>query len=384
MESRKSKKSKPHHSKIRVFHSVAPIRIIGVNETPQLNVDIYLDCKLLISNLGFQELTGYLKVSSCSKLISIRSSLNGTLLLKSSINLKSHSSFTLVCAGRAEDLKSLVLLEYEDERAPSIPGTAMIRFIDVNSYITFANLGLAKSNDDANVLYENVKYKEVGIPYYIQIPVNSYIVFSDTTTVYFDKNGQEQKEVRVIEKNENFVSGGIYTVILSGFEMPTLTISHDNPWKSDKLKNDFNVQAYMGKWYQIADIPQPFALGCSRSTATYTLLSDRVKVYNICYDQIWKEIRSILGFAKANNQLYPSALTVQFPQIPNLYEPNYLVHYTDYCSYSVVGSPNRTNLYILCRTPKMEEKQYNRLLKKVAKLGYDLNKLKVNYDAIKS
>ena len=45
-------------------------------------------------------------------------------------------------------------------------------------------------------------------------------------------------------------------------------------------------------------------------------------------------------------------------------------------SYAVVGSPNKKYLWILSRTPEMDENMYNNLISGIAKKGFDIQKLK--------
>ena len=43
--------------------------------------------------------------------------------------------------------------------------------------------------------------------------------------------------------------------------------------------------------------------------------------------------------------------------------------------YSVVGTPNRKYLWILSRTPQMDDKLYSQLIEYVKSKGFDVNKL---------
>ena len=46
-------------------------------------------------------------------------------------------------------------------------------------------------------------------------------------------------------------------------------------------------------------------------------------------------------------------------------------------SYAVVGHPNRKYLWILSRTPVMDQEIYNEILKRVKDKGFDIGKLKM-------
>ena len=105
-------------------------------------------------------------------------------------------------------------------------------------------------------------------------------------------------------------------------------------------------------------------------------------VFNQCFNDCDKEISNITGTAVAEDPQYPAALTVSFPDVPAVPGPNYLVHKTDYYSYSLVGSPTKTTLYILSRTPQMSRKLYHHLKHLARKLGYNVDELVLDNNAL--
>lgn len=201
---------------------------------------------------------------------------------------------------------------------------------------------------------------------------------------------------------------GIYSVIATDWNSSVSSIGAIVIKDNKVLKNNFDVQSYMGKWYQIASIPQFFDQDCIGSAAEYTYLSDKANVYNICYDANWNTIRSITGYATASNPCVASSLIVTFPETPvqltpnsaqlssaiavhvlelqvedrNDLLPNYLVQATDYRNYSIVGSPTLTIFFILSRYPTMCMKEYKNILKYAQRLGYDVTRVKYSECAL--
>jgi len=55
----------------------------------------------------------------------------------------------------------------------------------------------------------------------------------------------------------------------------------------------------------------------------------------------------------------------------------WIVDLADDYSYAVVSHPNKKSLWILSRTPKMEESVYREILARLRDKGYDLTKLYV-------
>lgn len=196
------------------------------------------------------------------------------------------------------------------------------------------------------------------------------------------------------------------------------------------LQADFDAVRYLGKWYEIAKLPTPFQQQCARSVATYKLVEERdqtynnqsrsrskkhdksyskrhgkhrrnnscssssdsnmtsyeafISVYNQCFNNNGVEIESITGTANAYNHDLPAALTVSFPGFPadSGQGANYLVHKTDYVSYSIVGSPDKDSLFILSRTPTISVDEYDQLKEEVCKLGYNPDNLILDMDAL--
>lgn len=177
-----------------------------------------------------------------------------------------------------------------------------------------------------------------------------------------------------------------------------------NP-NEDILQKNFDINAYMGGWWEIAKIPKWFDLQCGTASAEYKKIDDStISVCNKCYipdmNGGWECLRLVTGKGQILSNQYPSALFVSFPdeQVRKTAEitntlissskslqiyPNYLIHSTDYSSYSIVGSPDRQGLYILSRNDKMTKFLYSRILDLVRSLGYDLRKILVNANMLK-
>lgn len=121
--------------------------------------------------------------------------------------------------------------------------------------------------------------------------------------------------------------------------------------------NNFNVDKYLGEWYLLASIPQPYEAGCYYQKAIYKYCksdSKKVCLTNICYDQNWNEVRRIDGTI---NFVYKSAAVVNFDSKYALNKKvNYIVVDTDYENYAIVGSPDNTSAYLLIRNPNLNKR----------------------------
>ncbi len=138
-----------------------------------------------------------------------------------------------------------------------------------------------------------------------------------------------------------------------------------------------DLQRYAGKWYEIASYPVSFQEGCTGTTAEYTLRDDgRVTVFNRCFqDSLSGPANEIRGSARVPNPDESAKLKVSFfwP-----FEGDYWVIDLDEANYSwaVVGVPSRQMLWILSRTPQLDDAIYNDILTRLPGQGYDVSKLR--------
>jgi apolipoprotein D and lipocalin family protein len=137
-----------------------------------------------------------------------------------------------------------------------------------------------------------------------------------------------------------------------------------------------DLQRYLGTWYEIATIPQRFQKGCVGVTAEYSLRKNGdIRVVNTCLQETLDgEVRTASGKARVVDRTSNAKLKVCF------FWPFWGAYWiigldTDY-RWAIVGHPDRTYLWILSRSPQMDETLYGDLLKLIADKGYDLTKIK--------
>ena len=132
------------------------------------------------------------------------------------------------------------------------------------------------------------------------------------------------------------------------------------------------LEKYLGKWYEIAHLPAKFQEGCNETTATYTLSKDgSISVLN----QATKngKIKQAKGKAKVVDKNSNAKLKVTF--VWPFYGDYWIIKLGNNYDYSVVGTPNRKYLWILSRTPQMDDKLYSQIIEYVKSKGFDANKL---------
>ena len=142
-----------------------------------------------------------------------------------------------------------------------------------------------------------------------------------------------------------------------------------------KTVEHVDVKRYMGTWFEIARFPQRFEKGLVGVTAEYALLPDgNVRVLNTGHERdLNGELRTARGKARVVDTATNAKLKVTFFW-PFAGDYWILELGKDY-EYAVVGDESRKYLWILSRTPQMDETIYNGLLERVKDKGFDISKL---------
>jgi len=136
-----------------------------------------------------------------------------------------------------------------------------------------------------------------------------------------------------------------------------------------------DLKKYAGKWYEIASFPQRFQKGCTFTTAEYSLTDKGyVVVENRCNkDSVNGKQAYIKGKAFVLEGSGNAKLKVQFFWF---FKAKYwIIDLADDYSYAVVGHPNKKYLWILSRTPVMNETEYQHIVSRVKEMGFDVEKL---------
>ena len=135
-----------------------------------------------------------------------------------------------------------------------------------------------------------------------------------------------------------------------------------------------DLSRYTGRWYEIARLPNRFEKKCADSvTATYNLRADgKLEVVNRCRKSNG-EYTTAKGKAKIVDKKTNAKLKVTF--FWPLYGDYWILDLGPNYEYAVVGAPNRDYLWILSRTPQLDEQLYQGLLAKMATRGFETQRM---------
>jgi apolipoprotein D and lipocalin family protein len=132
------------------------------------------------------------------------------------------------------------------------------------------------------------------------------------------------------------------------------------------------LKRYLGKWYEIAHLPARFQEGCNDTTATYTLSEDgSISVINECRKD--GKVKQAKGKAKVVDKNSGAKLKVTF--FWPFYGDYWIINLGEDYDYAVVGAPNRKYLWILNRTPQMDDRLFSQLVESAKSKGFDVSNL---------
>ena len=145
--------------------------------------------------------------------------------------------------------------------------------------------------------------------------------------------------------------------------------------KGVKPVQGFELDRYLGRWYEIARLDHSFERGLSHVTADYSMREGGgVRVLNRGYSEKKKEWKSAEGKAFFVNTPDQGYLKVSFF---GPFYGSYVVFELDQkdYQYAVISGPKKSYLWILARKPEIEPELKNTLISKAAALGFDTTKL---------
>ena len=137
----------------------------------------------------------------------------------------------------------------------------------------------------------------------------------------------------------------------------------------------FQLERYLGKWYEIARLDHSFERGLSSVSAEYSLRPDGgVRVVNRGYaagEGKWKEAEGRAYFVNRPDQGF---LKVSFF---GPFYGSYVIMELDRTNYgwALVCGPDRSYLWLLARSTNLEAETTKRLIAKAAELGFETDRL---------
>jgi len=139
--------------------------------------------------------------------------------------------------------------------------------------------------------------------------------------------------------------------------------------------DNFELDRYLGTWYEIARLDHSFERGLEQVTADYSMREDGgVRVINRGYsteDQEWNEAEGKAYFVNEADQAF---LKVSFF---GPFYGSYIVFEMDQNNYqyAFVAGPDKSYLWFLSRTPEVSKELKEHFINKASLLGFNTNEL---------
>lgn len=140
-------------------------------------------------------------------------------------------------------------------------------------------------------------------------------------------------------------------------------------------ESSVDLERYLGRWYEIARLPNSFEKNCEGVTADYWRLEEgEIGVLNSCRKNgpsgrlVMAKGRARVVYAATNSKLEVSFFAP-------FWGDYWILGLADDYSLSLVGEPSGRYLWILSRSPTIDDATKTEALARLTALGYDVSKL---------
>ena len=150
------------------------------------------------------------------------------------------------------------------------------------------------------------------------------------------------------------------------------------PWTQLLQLKSWNIERFMGDWYVLADIATPFDKDAYAPTEHYVLKSDGMveTTYRYQRGNATGDFKSRTMTARPNSEL-PSiwGMRLIWP-----FEADYrIAHIHPDYETTIVARNKRDFVWLMARTPTIDQSAFDTLLEKVQSLGYAISDLRFHY-----
>ncbi len=173
---------------------------------------------------------------------------------------------------------------------------------------------------------------------------------------------------------------GMALLMSSAYAQVSATAAQINPSAEPKAVDAIDVQKYAGRWYEVARLPMYFQRNCASDVqAKYSLNADKtIRVKNQCMNKEGElDVSEGVAYPQndGNSQLKVSFLPKGLRWVPFSKGDYWVLRIDEDYQVALVGGPSHRYLWLLSRTPDMDEAVIENYLNTAKAQGYDLSKL---------
>lgn len=166
--------------------------------------------------------------------------------------------------------------------------------------------------------------------------------------------------------------------IVAALLFAAFTLSAQTSAPELKSVDSVDLDRYMGRWYEVARLPNRFQDDCaSDTTATYAMQPDgKLSVINACRQADGSSMSAEgaarkVGDAKLKVRFAPKWLSF----LPMVWGDYWVIDLADDYAWAVVGEPGLKYFWILSREPQMEDAVMDGIVERAESQGYDLSSI---------
>lgn len=146
------------------------------------------------------------------------------------------------------------------------------------------------------------------------------------------------------------------------------------PPKGVQVVSPFELERYLGTWYEIARLDHSFERGLDNVKAKYSLQPDgSIQVINSGYTATTGDYKEAIGVARFRGSPDVGSLKVSF--FRPFYGGYHLVALDEQYRWAMVIGPNRNYFWILAREKQLPEAVRLQLLEQATELGVEVSEL---------
>ena len=330
------------------------------------NINIYLDDKPFLMNLEYREHSATFALPTNQPHMTVVNSETAEILTAGTLYCYPNNNYIVVISGYITECSNVRLSLHNNDMKLVPMGYAKIRFIQGAPMLGAVDILF----DDKRIISE-LNYGDEGK--FILVDLSTV---SGSITTNIKTCGLET--IVVGPYKLQLMSGSIYNIIISGCKHLALNLLSMNEI-SDITPYEFDYYGFMGSWWKIAMIEKDPGM-LLYENIIYTPLDTGIKIMHIfgkepCTNRLSKSITAKATIPNKQNH----ALWCVGDCYIN--EPNYIIHETDYISYAIIGTRDRSGLEILVRDQQfIDDKFLDILAQRIKSWGYDITHLKfINY-----
>ncbi len=140
-----------------------------------------------------------------------------------------------------------------------------------------------------------------------------------------------------------------------------------------------DLARFQGQWFEIAKLPRLTQAACTGTTAFYKLRDGGMDVVNECHlDKLDGKLKSSAARVSTTSEGQAAKLSID---VGGFFGDYWILEVGDNYEYAVVGVPSRDYLWILSRTPKLDQAKLDGILARTRAAKFDTSRLEFTLQA---